>query len=115
MEFKGNIEKLTINNRFYRKVVNTTKQSQLVLMNLSPGQDIGAEIHSSTTQFIRVEEGTGRAIIGSKTYNLKDGDAVVIPSGKRHNIIAGRNGLKLYTIYSPAEHSPNTIEKVKKV
>jgi mannose-6-phosphate isomerase-like protein (cupin superfamily) len=109
MEFKANIEKLTLNNRYYRKVLHTTPQQQLVLMNLKPHEEIGMEKHSYITQFIRVEDGTGKAIINKREYRLKDGDALVIPPNTTHNIIAGKIGLKLYTIYSPPEHDSNTI------
>lgn len=113
MVFKGNLEKLTLANTYYRKVIYTSKQQQLVLMNIQPMEEIGAEVHQKTSQFIRVESGNGTAIVGNKKYNLSDGSAILIPSGKRHNIVAGRNGLKLYTIYSPPEHDPNTLEKRK--
>jgi mannose-6-phosphate isomerase-like protein (cupin superfamily) len=110
---KGNIEKLTIKNKNYRKVISTTRQSQLVLMNLISGQDIGMEAHPHTTQFIRVEKGTGTAVIDNKIFHLKEGDFIIVPSGSYHNITAGRLGLKLYTIYSPPEHRPGTVEKTK--
>lgn len=113
MSFKANIEKLTLQNKYYRKVLYTDKNQQLTLMSLKPYEEIGQEIHSGITQFIRVEGGTGKAIVQGKEYRLKDGDALVVPFGKRHNIIAGKEGLKLYTIYSPPEHKPHTIHKVK--
>jgi len=113
MAFKCNLERLTLSNSYYRKVIFTSKQQQLVLMKLKPKQEIGSEVHPNTSQFIRVESGNGTAIISGKKYRLSDGSAVLIPSGKRHNIIAGNKGLKLYTIYSPPEHDPNTLEKVK--
>lgn len=92
-------------NKYYRKVIFTTKQQQLVLMNLLPKEEIGMEKHNHTTQFIRVEKGSGIAIVGKKRFRLQDGSAVVIPAGKNHNILAGKKGLKLYTIYSPPEYS----------
>jgi mannose-6-phosphate isomerase-like protein (cupin superfamily) len=110
---KGNIDKLTLNNRYYRKVITTTKQSQLVLMNLISGQEIGMEVHKHTTQFIRVKLGNGTVIINNKRFNLKDGDFIMVPSGAHHNIIAGRTGLKLYTIYSPPKHPKGEIEIYK--
>ena len=113
MAFKGNIEKMTLQNNFYRKVIFTTKQQQLVLMSIPDGEEIGAETHPHTSQFIRVEEGSGIAIIKGKKYYLKDGDVVLIPSGVKHNIIAGKDGLHLYTIYSPPEHPHDTKERNK--
>lgn len=102
--FKGNIETKTLTNTKYRNILYTSKEMQLVLMNIEPGEEIGMESHPSTSQFIRVEGGSGRAIVANKNYRLRDGDAILIPSKTRHNIIAGRDGLQLYTIYSPPEH-----------
>lgn len=113
MVFKNNVEKLTLKNEYYRKVIYTSREQQLVLMSLLPGDEIGSEVHPDTSQFIRVEEGTGVATISKKSFRLKDGDALLIPSGISHNIKAGKNGLKLYTIYSPPEHAKNTVEKFK--
>ena len=110
--YKDNIERVTLDNKFYRKVLFTTKQMQLVVMYIPTGEEIGVEIHKSSTQFIRIEAGTGVARIGNKRYNLKAGDAVVIPSGIKHDIIA-TNNLQLYTLYAPPQHPPNTKEHNK--
>lgn len=110
--FKGNIEQLTINNTYYRKVLNTTPNQQLVLMALKKTEDIPKEKHHGT-QFIRVEEGTGYAIIGGHKYKLSDGIVVVIPPHTWHYIKATSN-LKLYTIYSPPEHEHELIQKRQK-
>jgi mannose-6-phosphate isomerase-like protein (cupin superfamily) len=113
--FIDNIEEITIKNNNYRKVLNTTKQSQLVVMSLKKGEDIGTEIHKDVTQFIRIEKGHGKAILDNKEYKLKDGSAIVIPAGTEHNVIntSKINSLKLYAIYSPPEHKPGTIQKNK--
>lgn len=110
---KLNLEKDTKSNNFYRKVIETTPQIQLVLMSLEPGIEIGREKHTHTTQFIRVESGKGVAYIGNERFNLKDGDAVVIPPNVYHNIKATTE-LKLYTIYSPPEHPKHKKEYTKK-
>ena len=107
--FKDNIEKLTLNNNYYRKVIYTTPQMQLVLMSLPTNVEIGKEVHSYTTQFIRVESGKGVAYINKKRFNLHDGDSIVIPPGVSHNIIS-TDDLKLYTIYSPPEHKSGHTE-----
>jgi len=114
MEYRGNIEKITLKNTFYRKVLHTTKNMQLVVMRLKPQEEIGVERHVKTSQFIRIESGKAKAIIGDKQYYLKDGDAVVIPPNSYHNIIAvGDEDLHLYTIYTPPAHSKNTKQKNK--
>lgn len=115
--FSGNIESLTLNNTDYRRVLFTSpnRKTQLVIMSLQPKEDIGTETHPNTDQFIRVEKGVGMAIVGSETVELADGIAMVIPAGTEHNIINTSNTdhMKLYTIYSPAEHDANTIQHVK--
>jgi mannose-6-phosphate isomerase-like protein (cupin superfamily) len=111
----GNIGEITINNNNYRKVINTTKYQQLVLMCLKPKEEIGMEIHKKVDQFIRIEKGTAIAIIGKETpkkYILKKEHFITIPAGTYHNIInIGRGELKLYSIYSPPNHKPGTIQK----
>jgi mannose-6-phosphate isomerase-like protein (cupin superfamily) len=111
----GNIGEMTINNNNYRKVINTTKYQQLVLMSLKPKEEIGMEIHKKVDQFMRIEKGTAIAIIGKETpkkYILKKEHFITIPAGNYHNIInIGRGELKLYSIYSPPNHKPGTIQK----
>ena len=110
----GNIGEMTINNNNYRKVINTTKHQQLVLMSLKPKEEIGMEIHKKIDQFIRIEKGSAIAIINDKKYLLKKEHFITIPAGSNHNIInIGRSELKLYSIYSPSNHKPGTIQKTK--
>lgn len=113
--FKSNIEELTLQNTHFRKVLYTGKYSQLVLMCLAPGEEIGFEIHGDVDQFFRFESGEGKVIIDEHEYLVKDGDAVVVPSGARHNVINTSNSqeLKLYTLYSPPEHQDG-IERATK-
>jgi mannose-6-phosphate isomerase-like protein (cupin superfamily) len=104
-----NIEKLTIENDNFRKVLYTGKTSQLVLMSLKPSEEIGEEVHT-LDQFIRVEAGMGKAVIDDVETAISDGSAVVIPSGAKHNIInSDGSPMKLYTIYSPPEHADGII------
>ena len=112
MSYKVNIENLTSKNTYYRNVLYTNDDMQLVIMNLLPHQEIGMEKHNGS-QFIRVEEGTGTAIVKNKRYVLQDGSAIIIDAYTNHNIIAGKNGLKLYSIYSPPQHDDNTKQKLK--
>ena len=111
--YRQNIESDTVANTLYRKVEYTTPQMQLVLMSIPNGVDIGSEIHPKTTQFVRVESGTGVAVIGDRKVYLKDGVAIVIPPNTRHNIKSTSQNLKLYTLYSPPEHPPTTKLKTK--
>lgn len=110
-----NIEKATLNNKNYRKVINTTPNQQLVLMSLKPNVEIGMEKHQKTTQFIRIESGKGLAIINGKKIKLQDGSIVVIPPNTLHNIIniSKTKRLQLYTIYSPPEHKDGLVQKDK--
>lgn len=108
------IEDATKDNAFFRRVLFTGPHSQLVVMSLKPGEDIGMETHEEGDQFIRVEEGEGRAILNGKEYRLEDDWAIVIPAGTRHNIInTGNEQLKFYVVYSPPEHPDGTIHKTK--
>jgi mannose-6-phosphate isomerase-like protein (cupin superfamily) len=114
--FKINIEKIAKDNSNFRKVLYTSKHSQLVLMSLQPKEEIGEEIHADNDQFFRVESGQGKCIIDGNEYEIKDGDAIVIPAGAKHNIIntATDSALKMYTIYSPAHHKDKLIRATKK-
>lgn len=108
-----NIEKATIENTDYRRVLYTAKNSQLVLMNIQPAEEIGEEVHH-LDQFIRIEEGKCKVILDDVEHTLEADYAVVIPAGTKHNVInIGENELKLYSIYSPPEHIDGTIHKTK--
>jgi len=113
--FKSNIENDTLKNKNFRKVIYTAKNSQLVLMSLKPKEDIGLETHPENDQFLRFEGGRGRVEIDGNKYMVKDGDAVVIPAGARHNVtnISAADELKIYTIYSPPHHKDQIIHKTK--
>ena len=110
-----NIEEATLRNTYFRQVLFTGPKSQLVLMALQPGEDIGLETHSDTDQFIRVEAGQAQAMIGGQAYTLEDGSAIVIPAGSEHNVTntSTTTILKLYTIYTPPEHPDGTVQKIK--
>lgn len=112
--FKGDIEKLTEDNKYYRKVLTTTPNMQLVLMSLKPGEEIGLETHYDASQFIRVEAGNGVAYISGKRFHLRDGDCIVVPVGRAHNVInTGQEDLKLYTVYSAPVHDKTCKQKNK--
>src|SRR5512147_777166 len=113
--FHTNIEKKTEKNKYFREVLFTSRRSQLVVMSLKPKEEIGMETHGDTDQFIRVEEGTGKAILDGQVYRLKAGSAIVIPAGTAHNVVntSTKDPLKLYTLYTPPEHPDGTIHKTK--
>lgn len=109
-----NIEKETKENTDYRRVLYTTKQSQLVLMSIEPGDEIGEETHKGHDQFIRFEEGEAEVIIDGVTHKVQDDFAVVIPAGACHNVVnTGSTPLKLYSIYMPPEHKHGVVHKTK--
>ena len=120
MAFSINIEKETLKNKNYRKVLSTTPNMQLVVMSIKPQTEIGLEKHSKIDQFIRIEKGKGKAIITNnkkeiiQTTRLKDGSVIIIPKNTWHNIInTGDENLQLYSIYSPPNHPPNTLQRNK--
>ncbi len=110
----GNIEEVTLENNDFRRVIYTGQHSQLVVMSLKPGEDIGEEVHD-LDQFIRIESGQGRVILDGAEYEVKDDFAVVVPAGSRHNVIndSGEAELKLYTLYSPPEHKDKVVHRDK--
>lgn len=114
--FHLNIEKETTENNDYRRVLYTSKYSQLVVMALQPKEEIGMEVHEDHDQFFRFEAGTGKVIINQQTYQVKDGDCIIVPAGANHNVINDSESevLKLYTIYSPPEHRNGVLHKTKK-
>lgn len=109
-----NIEKLSLENEYFRQVLYTAKNSQLVVMSLKPGEDIGEEIHQ-LDQFIRCESGLGKAILDGVEHDLADGFVVIVPAGTKHNIInvSKDKPMKLYTLYSPPNHRDGVIHKTK--
>lgn len=113
--YKDNIEKLTIENNSFRKVLYTAQHCQLVLMSLLPGEEIGSEVHEEGDQFFRFEKGEGKVIINETEYVVGDGDTVIVPAGAQHNVLntSTSEALKLYTLYTPPHHKDG-IERVTK-
>jgi len=119
MNMKGYIitlEKETEKNADFRRVLYTGKHSQLVLMSIKPGEEIGEETHENVDQFFRFERGEGKVIIDGVEHRIKDGDGVIVPAGAKHNVvnISKRVNLRLYTIYSPPEHQDGVLRHTKK-
>jgi len=113
--YKTNIEQQTLDNNNFRKVLYTGQNSQLVLMTLKVGEEIGSEVHPDRDQFFRFEQGVGEVHIDDTIHKVKDGDAVVVPAGSNHNVInvSQTEPLKLYTIYSPPEHKDGVVRVTK--
>ncbi|MDW7732916.1 MAG: cupin domain-containing protein [Methanolobus sp.] len=113
--FSIDIEKATLENENFRKVLYTAKHSQLVLMSLIPGEEIGMEVHEENDQFFRFESGLGKCMIDGNEYEVRDGSAIVVPAGAQHNVVntSDTESLKLYTIYSPAHHKDGIVRATR--
>jgi mannose-6-phosphate isomerase-like protein (cupin superfamily) len=116
----GDIEQETLENGNFRTVVFTGTHTQLTLMRLGPGEDIGREMHDHLDQFLRIEQGSGRVALGAteeavdETHDVEDDWAVIVPAGVWHNVVnTGEGELKLYSLYSPPEHPDGTVHRTK--
>ncbi|HEY0668998.1 MAG TPA: cupin domain-containing protein [Sphingobacteriaceae bacterium] len=113
--FTTNIEKATIENNNYRKVLYTGKHMQLVLMSLKPGEEIGEETHQMNDQFFRFESGNGKCLINGTEHLVQAGDAVLVPAGAKHNVINTNKtkNLQLYAIYAIPVHKNGIVRSTK--
>lgn len=112
--YVDDIEKVTLANSDFRRVLYTGHNLQLVAMSLDPGEEIGEEVHDDRDQFFRIEQGEGVITIDGVDHAVKDDDGVIVPQGARHNVRAtGDEPLKLYTIYGPPEHRHGTVHRTK--
>ena len=113
--FCANIARNTQENTDYRRVLYTGKHSQLVLMCLSRGEEIGLETHPDNDQFFRFEAGQGKVTIDDTEYQVSSGSAVLVPAGARHNVVNASDSepLRLYTIYSPAHHKDGIVRSTR--
>jgi mannose-6-phosphate isomerase-like protein (cupin superfamily) len=116
----GDIERETLDNTTFRTVLFTGEHAQLTVMRLAPGEDIGLESHPTHDQFIRIEDGQGRVELGEtneridETHEVEDDWAIVIPAGVWHNVVnTGSSDMKLYSLYAPPEHPPDTVHETK--
>lgn len=111
--YVSNIEKLSLDNANFREVLYTDENCQLVLMSLLPGEDIGEEVHD-VDQFLRVEKGTGKALLAGIPHDIEDGSVIIVPAGVLHNIVNSDDGeMKLYTLYMPPHHRDGVVHKTK--
>jgi mannose-6-phosphate isomerase-like protein (cupin superfamily) len=115
IEYLGHIEKETLKNKYFRRVLFTGKHAQLVVMSLKPGEEIGNEVHAKVDQFFRIEQGEATFVFNGKKRKARTADAVVVPAGTHHNVVnsSKTETLKLYTIYSPPNHPAGTVHKTK--
>ncbi|MGA2821012.1 MAG: cupin domain-containing protein [Anaerolineales bacterium] len=114
--YVGSIEKETLKNKFFRRVLFTGKHSQLVVMCLQGGEDIGNEVHPDVDQFFRIETGEAKFVFnGKEEHVVGEGGAVVVPAGTYHNVIntSKTQLLQLYTVYSPPNHPDGTVHRTR--
>lgn len=113
--FAANIEQKTLENENFRQVLYTGKNTQLVLMSIVPGGEIGMEVHTENDQFFRFESGKGKVIIDGNEYEVGDGSAVIVPAGAEHNVVnaSDTEALKLYTLYSPPHHKDGIVRATR--
>ncbi len=112
--FIADIEDQTEENRDFRRVLYTGPHMQLVLMSLAPGEELGEEVHETTDQFFRVEEGKGEVVIGGRETRIESDIAIIVPAGTRHNVRnTGHKPLRFYTLYAPPEHPDGTVHRTK--
>jgi mannose-6-phosphate isomerase-like protein (cupin superfamily) len=116
----GDIEKATLENDTFRTALFTGEHTQLTVMRLAPGEDIGREAHDGIDQFLRIEQGTARVELGTteeqidEAHDVEDDWAIIIPAGVWHNVVnTGDGELKLYSLYSPPEHPAGTVHRTK--
>lgn len=111
--FVSDIEKVTLENEHFRRVIYTAKNCQLVVMSLEAAEDIGEEAHT-LDQFLRCEQGTGVVIIDGIEHQIMSGTAIIVPAGAKHNVVNGSSGaMKLYTLYAPPHHRDGTVHATK--
>ncbi len=113
--YHGDIEQLSLDNDAFRTILYTGKHMQLVVMSIPVGGEIGQEVHDENDQFIRVEQGSAKAIIDGNEYELSDDDVIIIPQGAEHNVLntSSDTVLKLYTLYGPPHHKDGIVHATK--
>jgi len=113
MQYK-NVQQLALANNNFRRVLFTNKHSQVVLMSILPGEDIGREVHEGVDQLLFFVKGGGQAVVGQETHGIEPGDMFAVPAGTEHNFTnTGADALKLFTVYSPPEHPDGVVNPTK--
>lgn len=114
MQFHDDIIKMAKENTFFRRVLSTTQHSQVVIMSIPPGGEIGEEVHGYVDQTLYFIEGTGKAILDDVPSDVGPEHLVVVPAGTKHNFTnTGATDLKLFTVYAPPEHKDGTVHETK--
>lgn len=112
--FSADIQQTARDNDNFRKVLFTTKQSQVVVMSVPAGEEIGEETHEGIDQILTFVAGEGEAVLAGKHSKVKPGSIVVVPAGTKHNFITkGEQAMKLYTVYTPPDHKDGTVHRTK--
>lgn len=112
--FEGNIKKIATENRYFRQVLHTGPHSQLVVMSIPPGEEIGEEVHSKTDQLLVIVDGKGEAVLDEKRQPADEHNVIFVTAGTVHNIRnTGNKDLKLFTVYSPPAHAAGAIHKTR--
>jgi mannose-6-phosphate isomerase-like protein (cupin superfamily) len=116
----GDVERATLDNDTFRTVLFTGEHTQLTVMRLGPGEDIGREAHSHLDQFLRIEQGSARVELGrgedeiDETHEVEGDWAIIVPAGVWHNVVnTGSGDVKLYSLYSPPEHPDGTVHRTR--
>jgi mannose-6-phosphate isomerase-like protein (cupin superfamily) len=113
MQYK-NVQQLALKNNNFRKVLFTNKHSQVVLMSILPGEDIGREVHEVVDQVLFFVKGSGQAFVGGETHDIGPGDMFAVAAGTEHNFAnTGDDALKLFTVYSPPEHPDGVVHATR--
>jgi len=109
-----NVQQMALENNSFRRVLFTNKYSQVVLMSILPGEDIGQEVHEGVDQVLVFAQGTGDAVVDGETHDIVAGDLFTVPAGTEHNFInTGSDVMKLFTVYSPPEHPDGVVHATK--
>src|SRR3989344_1665794 len=113
--YHANIEEVALDNNNFRNVLFTGKHTQLVVMCLKAGEDIGEEVHEHIDQFFRIESGKGEVYIDEEVFDVQAESVVIVPAGAKHNVVNTHDSddLKLYTLYSPPNHPEGTIHETR--
>ena len=108
------IEALTRENEDFRREIATAEKSQVVVMTIPPGGEIGDEVHEGIDQILLFVEGEAEAVVGGETRRVGPDEMVLVPAGTRHNFVnTGEWPLRLVTVYAPPEHEPGTVHRTK--